>query len=477
MNPFFPPDSVGHTGYTGTALWIDPPSGVYMIVLTNRVHPGGGGAAKIRELRTRVAAAVGAEVFGAPASLPPRAVAAADGGGVAEETMTASVGVPVPTSERRSTVRTGLDVLVAQNFAPLSGKAVGLVTNQTGIDAQGRRGIDLLAAAPGVNLQAIFSPEHGITGLADADVAHGKDVATGRPIWSLYGSTRRPSAAMLRDVNQLVFDIQDVGARYYTYLTTLVYVMEEAARRQIPVMVLDRPNPITGRVVEGPLMDEDLVSFTAPHTIPVRTGMTIGEFARMAAAERKIPVNLTVVPVEGWERGQWQDDTGLPWVNPSPNIRSVTQALLYSGLGLLEATNLSVGRGTDTPFEIVGAPWIDAPGLADAMNALNLPGVRVEPVWFTPLSDVYARVSCGGVRFIVTDRDALRPVTVAFALARELRARHREHFRPENIQNLLVNRSTMWAFLRGEPLDSLVAWTEMDRVAFLSRRAPYLLYR
>ena len=224
-------------------------------------------------------------------------------------------------------------------------------------------------------------------------------------------------------------------------------------------------------------MDEDLVSFTAPHTIPVRTGMTIGEFARMAAAERKIPVNLTVVPVEGWERGQWQDDTGLPWVNPSPNIRSVTQALLYSGLGLLEATNLSVGRGTDTPFEIVGAPWIDATGLAEAMNNLNLPGVRVEPVWFTPLSDVYARVSCGGVRFVVTDREAVRPVTVAFALARELRTRHREHFRPENIQNLLVNRSTMWAFLRGEPLDSLVAWTEMDRAAFLSRRAPYLLYR
>ena len=282
---------------------------------------------------------------------------------------------------------------------------------------------------------------------------------------------------MLKDVSLLVFDIQDIGVRYYTYLTTLVYVMEEAARAGIPLVVLDRPNPITGSVVEGPLMDPDLQSFTGPHTIPVRNGLTIGEFGRMVAAERKIPVSLRVIPLAGWERRLWYDETGLPWVNPSPNIRSVTEALLYSGIGLLEATNLSVGRGTDTPFEVVGAPWIDPQGLVDALNRLGLRGVRFEPVWFTPMADQYAQVQCGGVRLVVTDRDTVRPVTVALALARELRMRHRDQFRPESIQNLLVNRSTMWAFLSGEGLDRLVTWADTDRNSFLNRRASYLMYR
>jgi uncharacterized protein YbbC (DUF1343 family) len=282
---------------------------------------------------------------------------------------------------------------------------------------------------------------------------------------------------MLRGITVMVFDIQDVGARYYTYLTTLIYVMEEASKQRIPVVVLDRPNPITGRVVEGPLMDPDLYSFTSPHTIPVRTGLTIGEFGRLAAAERKIPVSLTVVPLVGWQRERWYDETGLPWVNPSPNIRSVTQALLYSGVGLLEATNLSVGRGTDMPFEVIGAPWIEPRGLAEVLNRQGLRGVTFEPIWFTPASDVYASTLCPGVRFVVTDRQAIRPVTVAFAVARALRERHRDQFRPENIQNLLVNRSTMWAFLRGEVLDRVVAWAEMDRASFLKRRASYLMYR
>jgi len=374
-------------------------------------------------------------------------------------------------------VLTGLDVLADQKFALLSGHSVGLVTNQTGIDLRGRRAIDLIAAAPGVRLQAIFSPEHGLTGVSNTDVPHSRDVITGRPIWSLYGSTRRPTSAMLKDITLLVFDIQDVGARYYTYLTTLVYVMEEAAKQKIPVLVLDRPNPINGRVVEGPLMDPDLQSFTAPHPIPVRTGLTIGEFAKLAAAERKIPVSLTVVPLVGWDRDRWFDETGLPWVNPSPNIRSVTQALLYSGVGLLEATNLSVGRGTDMPFEVIGAPWIEPRGLADALNRQGLRGVRFDPIWFTPTADVYTNISCGGVRMVVTDREAIRPVTVAFALARTLRERHRDQFRPESIQNLLVNRSTMWAFLRGEVLERLVAWSEVDRSSFLNRRASYLMYR
>jgi uncharacterized protein YbbC (DUF1343 family)/CubicO group peptidase (beta-lactamase class C family) len=472
MAPFFPADSVGHTGFTGTTVWIDPISRTYMILLTNRVHPSGGGATRIRELRLRVSAAVGAALFKAPSvptAVPVAAGPAADG----EERTGSVLAVPAPPLGR---VRSGLDVMVEQSFSAFQGHTIGLVTNQTGVDIQGRRGIDLFARAPGVRLGAIFTPEHGIGGDANTDVPHGRDPATGVPIWSLYGPTRRPSNEMLRGITVVVYDIQDVGVRYYTYLTTLVYVMEEAGRRGVPVVVLDRPNPITGQVVEGPIMEPDLRSFTGPHPIPVRTGLTIGEFARLVAAERRLPVSLTVVPAAGWQRGRWYDETGLPWVNPSPNIRSVTQALLYSGIGLLEGTNVSVGRGTDTPFEVVGAPWADPHALAKALNARQLPGVKFQPVMFMPSEDKHALTTCWGVRVIVGDRDVIRPVTVALALGSELRAHHRDQFRPENIQYLLVHRPTMWAFMRGEPLDRLLSWAELERTAFLTRRASILIY-
>jgi uncharacterized protein YbbC (DUF1343 family)/CubicO group peptidase (beta-lactamase class C family) len=464
MAPFFPPGSVGHTGFTGTAVWIDPPTGTYMILLTNRVHPNGTGARRIRELRTRVSAAVGAALFGR--TVPPAVVGTPD-----DQTP-----LPSPAADPPLRVLSGLDTLERQNFAALAGHRVGLVTNQTGLDLGRRRTIDVLFTAPGVHLQAIFSPEHGLGGDANTDVPHGQDPVTGLPVWSLYGPTRRPTPEMLRGLTTLVFDIQDVGVRYYTYLTTLLYTMEEAARQQIPVIVLDRPNPLTGRIVEGPLADPDLRSFTAPHPVPVRTGLTIGEFARLSVAERRIPVSLTVVALTGWDRGKWFDETGLPWANPSPNIRSVTEALLYSGIGLLEATNLSVGRGTDTPFEVVGAPWVEPYGFAQAMNRRGLPGARFEPVFFTPAADIYAANQCGGVRLVVENRNAIRPVTVALALATELRARYRE-FRPELIQHLLVNRPTMWALLRSEPLPRLLAWSDAERESFLRRRAPYLMYR
>jgi len=466
MELFFPAGSVGHTGFTGTMVWIDPPTRTYMIVLTSRLHPSGNDSGRIRELRTRVAAAVGAALF---YQATPIAVAAGGGGepGPAAD-------APLPTMGQ---VQTGIDVLLRQNFAPLAGQTIGLITNQTGIDATGRRTIDLLAAAPNVRLQAIFSPEHGPAGDATGDVPNGRDAPTGLPLWSLYGATRRPTPEMLHGLTALVYDVQDVGVRYYTYLATLVYAMQEAAKRQLPVFVLDRPDPITGRIVEGPLIDPDLRSFTAPLPVPVRPGMTVGEFARLAAAELQIPVALTVVPMTGWSRSAWFDQTGLPWLNPSPNIRSVTEALLYSGLGLLEATNLTVGRGTDTPFEIVGAPWIEPYGLSAALNDLSLPGVRFVPAFFTPMADVYATQACGGVHVVVTNRETIRPVAVALALARELRERYRDQFRPEMIQNLLVNRSMMWAFLREEPLVRLQAWAEQERDSFLKRRASYLIYR
>jgi uncharacterized protein YbbC (DUF1343 family)/CubicO group peptidase (beta-lactamase class C family) len=468
LGAYFPMGTVGHTGFTGTAIWMDPATGVYMILLTNRVHPYGKG--DVAELRRRISAAVGTRF--APREEPTAATASIRNGTTASP---AADGVPL--LPEGSTL-TGLDRLVADDFAPLAGRTVGLITNQTGIDTQGRRAVDLLAAAPQVKLRALFSPEHGITGLVDANVPHGRDAATGLAIWSLYGPARRPSPEQLNGIDTLVFDIQDVGVRYYTYLTTLVYALEEGGRRGIQVVVLDRPNPITGSVVEGPLMDPDMRSFTAPHTIPVRTGMTMGEFAQMVVAERKLPVKLTVIPLENWQRNQWFDETGLTWVNPSPNIRSQTQALLYSGVGLLEATNLSVGRGTEMPFEVIGAPWIaDPQAMADAMNARGLAGVQFHPVFFTPTSSVHAGRQVGGVRLEVTDRDALRPVTVGLALGRELMERYPGNFRPAAIQNLLVNRSTMWSMLRGDPFARVLAWADYARNAFLQRRATYLLYK
>jgi uncharacterized protein YbbC (DUF1343 family) len=467
LGAYFPTGSAGHTGFTGTAIWMDPHNQVYMILLTNRVHPYGKG--DVAELRRRISAAVGTRF--APREEPPASIASTE----AETTGPAADATPL--LPERSTL-TGLDRLVADDFALLTGRSVGLITNQTGVDGQGRRGVDLLAAAHRVRLRALFSPEHGLTGQVDANVPHGRDAATGLAIWSLYGPARRPTPEMLNGIDTLVFDIQDVGVRYYTYLTTLVYALEEGGRRGIQVIVLDRPNPITGSVVEGPLMDPDMRSFTAPHPIPVRTGMTIGEFAQMVVAERKLPVRLTVVPLEGWQRGQWFDETGLPWVNPSPNIRTPMQALLYSGVGLLEATNLSVGRGTDMPFEVIGAPWIGDPEvLAEAMNARALPGVRFEPALFTPTSSVYAGKPVGGVRLRVTERDALRPVAVGLALGRELAERYSGSFRPAAIQNLLVNRSTMWSFLRGDPLMRILSWADAARSAFLQRRASYLIYK
>ena len=471
LGSFFPLGSVGHTGFTGTSIWMDPPTRTYAIILTNRVHPSGKGS--VVELRRRVSAIVGAKLFA------PNAAPASAEGEAQPIAATKAAGLP------RVRISTGLDVLESQGWAPLRGRVVGLVTNQTGVDGEGRRNVDLLAAAPGVRLQAIFSPEHGLDGTLDARVPHGiyqgagqgSGQGSGLTVWSLYGSDRRPTAAMLHGLDTLVFDIQDVGVRFYTYLTTLVYILEEAARHRISVIVLDRPDPLTGAVVEGPLMDTDLRSFTAPHPIPVRSGMTMGEFAKMVAAERKIPVKLTVVPLEQWERRMWFDETGLPWVNPSPNIRSLTQALLYSGIGLLEATNLSVGRGTETPFEVVGAPWITDPkGLADALNALDMPGISFQPVNFQPNASVYSGQMLGGVRLIVTDRDTVRPVTVGLTVGRTLIERYPQ-FRPASIQNLLVNRSTMWALLRGDSLARLKQWAEADRASFLQRRASYLIYK
>jgi uncharacterized protein YbbC (DUF1343 family) len=326
--------------------------------------------------------------------------------------------VPAPP---REPVALGIDVLRADGFAPLKGMRVGLVTNHTGVARDRTATIDLLAKAPGVTLTALFSPEHGIRGILDSAVPSTRDENTGLPIHSLYGTTRRPTADTLAGLDAIVIDLQDIGTRFYTYMTTMAYVMEEAAARKIKVVVLDRPNPIGGVQIEGPTLDDAAVGFTGYFSrMPIRHSLTMGELARLFNAERKIGADLTVIAMRHWRRDDWYDDTGLWWINPSPNMRTLYAATLYPGIGAFESTNLSVGRGTDTPFEHVGAPWIDGARLADALNERAIPGVRFYPVAFTPTASKFANQLCQGVFIVVTDREAVRPVRVGVELASAL---------------------------------------------------------
>ena len=353
---------------------------------------------------------------------------------------------------------------------------MGLVTNHTGRDHVGRSTIDVLHKAPGVKLTALFSPEHGIRGLADDKIPDSKDEQTGLPIYSLYGETRRPQPEQLKDLDAIVFDIQDIGTRFYTYISTLGYVMEEAAKARIPVFVLDRPNPIGGAVVEGPVADADKLSFVAYHTIPVRHGMTIGELANLFNQERKIGCDLRVVRMKDWQRSMWLDETNLLWVNPSPNMRSLTAATLYPGIGLLETTNVSVGRGTDTPFELLGAPWIDGQKLASYLNNRKISGVRFVPIRFTPASSVFKGEECGGVNLIITDRARFRPVINGLEIAVALRNLYPSQWKVDDSLRLLANADTLKRLKRGETATEIEASWMTRLEEFRKARARALLY-
>jgi uncharacterized protein YbbC (DUF1343 family) len=373
-------------------------------------------------------------------------------------------------------VLNGVDVLERDEFAELRGRNVGLVTNHTGLNRIGRRTIDLIARAPEVRLVALFSPEHGLEGKLDEKVGHSIDPASGLKVWSLYGETRRPTDAMLHDIDTLVFDIQDIGTRFYTYIATMTHVMQAAAVRRIRLVVLDRPNPIAPLGAQGPIADADKLAFTAVAPIPVMHGMTIGELAGWINAERGIGCDLRVVKLEGWSRGQWWNQTGLTWVNPSPNMRSPVQAALYPAIGLLEFTNLSVGRGTDLPFERLGAPWIDAPALAGALNELKLPGLRFEPESFTPDSSKFAGQRCGGVRVFITDRAALRPPSSGLMIAATIRRLHGERFEFEPVLKLLANAAAHAAWPRATDGQALSLGWKPELDAFLDSRQRHLLY-
>jgi uncharacterized protein YbbC (DUF1343 family) len=446
-------------------LWIDRSTGVFVVFLSNRVHPDGKG--DVTPLRARVATVAASAILTTPATAPAARWTGRDFG---------PSGVATPPAPRLP-VLTGLDVLRADGFAPLRGKRVGLVTNHTGLARDGASAIDLLHQAKDVKLVALFGPEHGIRGVLDARVPSEVDAKTGLPIHSLYGDTRRPTAAMLDGIDTLVIDLQDIGVRFYTYMTTMAFVMEEAARRKLPVVVLDRPNPVDGFQIEGPSLDKGQSGFVAYFPMPIRHGMTMGELARLFNAENRIGADLTVIPLKHWRRDDWFDDTGLPWINPSPNMRNLNQATLYPGIGAIEYTNLSVGRGTETPFEQVGAPWIDGVTLAEMLNARRLPGIRFYPVRFTPTASKYANEVCQGVFMIVTDRLALRPVRVGVEIASAIHKLYGAKFDLEATERLLGSRDSIARIRRGEdPAAIAASWSAAESRWRLLRNR-YLLYR
>lgn len=375
-------------------------------------------------------------------------------------------------------VQTGIDVLAAGNFLQLAGRTVGLITNHSGFDRSGRRTIDLLAEAPGVKLAAIFSPEHGLEGMAapGARVDSGRDAKTGVPVFSLYGSTRRPTAEMLRNIDTLVYDVQDVGARFYTYMATLGGAMEEAAARGIEVMVLDRPDPINGTVVEGPVQDPDLQSFIAWFPMPTRYGMTIGELARMFNGERRMGVKLTVVKLRNWRRMEWFDQTGLRWVNPSPNLRNLYATALYPGLNMLNMRGVSIGRATENPYNVLGAPWIDERRLAGYLNGRGIAGASFVPVRFTPSADTFAGLECGGVFINVLDRDRLNTGRLGIELVAALWKLYPGRFDPDKTLPRVGSRKVLEAIKRGEDPAGMERIWQPDLERFRRIRARYLLY-
>ncbi|MBU6174316.1 MAG: DUF1343 domain-containing protein, partial [Planctomycetes bacterium] len=438
--------AVGHGGFTGTVLWIDPAQDLFFVFLSNRVHPNGKGL--VNPLAGRLLNVIAS-------SLSRTEV---------EESTTFSV-------------LTGLDVLQRDSFRVMDGQKVGVITNHTARNREGQGIVGLFAQAKNFQLVSLFSPEHGFEGKLDIEkVSDSKDEKTGLKIHSLYGETRKPTAEMLKDLDTIVFDIQDIGCRFYTYISTMGEALKAAAENRKRFVVLDRPNPINGVDVAGPMLDDQAESFVAFHKLPVRHGMTVGELAMMLRDELKLEVDLQVVPCEGWKRDQWWDKTGLLWINPSPNMRSLKQALIYPGIGLLETTNISVGRGTDTPFEWIGAPWMDGKGLARYLNESRLPGVSFIPVEFTPSSSKFANELCRGVQMDVTDRSQFQPLQTGLTVATALRSLHPEQWDTKSLNRLLGSEAVKEAILDKKSWEEIQQRSAVGMMDFLKRRQKYLLY-
>jgi uncharacterized protein YbbC (DUF1343 family)/CubicO group peptidase (beta-lactamase class C family) len=449
------PSAFGHGGFTGTAIWIDPDLELFVIFLSNRVHPDGKGSVN------QLAGAIGkvaADAAIAARNFKPDAAAKQS---------------PISTA----TVRCGIDVLVQQNFSALAGRRVGLITNHTGVANNGTPSRILLHQSPVVNLVALLSPEHGIAGRLDQEnITDTVDPDTGIKVFSLYGKDRKPSPESLQGIDTLVFDIQDIGCRFYTYISTMGEAMRVAGQHDIRFVVLDRPNPINGIDMGGPILDAGAESFVGYHTIPVRHGMTVGEIASMLNEELDLKVDLQVIQCEGWKREDFYDATGLYWINPSPNMRTLNQAILYPGVGLLEYTNLSVGRGTDTPFEIIGAPWLDAGKVAAELRSYKLPGVAIIPTRFTPESSKFVNEPCQGLQLLVTDRETLDPIRLGLAIAVALKKHHPEQWEHKNYNRLLSSQVVFDALIAGKSLDDLTQISQNHLEPFLNRRKPFLMY-
>jgi uncharacterized protein YbbC (DUF1343 family)/CubicO group peptidase (beta-lactamase class C family) len=479
----FPVGGYGHTGFTGTSLWIDPTTKTYIVLMTNAVHVSvipakeKGSAAS---LRTKVATAVAAALALDPSEAEKMRLASVTGYNEMQSAGRKLVA-------RNGTVKTGIDVLEETKFAALhpargsAPRSIGLLTNQTGVDSEGRRTIDVLASVPGISLDAIFSPEHGVAGTLDTtDVKNTKDQATGIAVYSVYGTRdaqRRPSIDVLKRLDAVVIDLADAGVRFYTYETTMGFFLEAAAKAGTEVIVLDRPNPITGAFVQGPVSDEGRENFNNYFPEPPRHGMTMGELAKMFNAERHIGARLAVVPMQGWQPGDWFDSTGVGWVNTSPNLRDLNENTLYPGVGMIEGANVSVGRGTDTPFEVVGAPWVKGGKFAAYMNGRSIQSVRFVPVVFTPSASNYAGERCEGVNLILLDRNTLEAPELGIELASALHKLYPNDFKLEKMSDLLVNQSVLEAIGAGEdPRRIAEDWQERLE-EFLRVREKYLLYK
>ena len=442
----------GHGGFTGTGIWIDPATDLFVLFLSNRVHPDGKGL--VNPLIGRIGTIAGA------ALLPGH--------------KTTSTG---RASDKPADVLNGIDVLKRDNFASLKGCKVGLITNQTGLSRDGVSTVRLLHEYKDLTLVTLFSPEHGLEGKLDIPkIGDQQDATTGLKVFSLYGETRTPTKESLEGIDTLIFDIQDIGCRFYTYVSTMGNAMKAAGENKIRFVVLDRINPVGGVDVQGPILDDGDQSFVGYHTLPVRHGMTAGELAMMFKKEMNLDVDLQIVRVEGWSRNQLFDETGLTWTNPSPNMRCLNQAVLYPGVGLLEMTNVSVGRGTDTPFEVIGAPWIRERELAAHLNAAGLSGVRFVPVRFTPDSSKFPNESCGGVNIVITDRATLNPLKVGIQLMCSLQALFPDDWQTKNLNRLLSSKVVTEAIIAGKSATEIEALWHESLNSFMTRRNSFLIY-
>jgi uncharacterized protein YbbC (DUF1343 family)/CubicO group peptidase (beta-lactamase class C family) len=462
----------GHGGFTGTALWMDPELNLFVVFLANRLHPDGHGS--VNHLVGRIGSIAAAAIQSDGTNHSPQEHSPQDSRGnnhfgEGRQRLAAQRTEPA--------VLTGIDVLVRDQFAQVAGRRVGLITNHTGLDRHGMRTADLLQQAANVQLVALFSPEHGMQGKLDqAHIQDARDEPTGLPIYSLYGNSRQPVADQLAGIDTFVFDIQDIGTRFYTYISTMGMAMEVATQNGLRFVVLDRPNPIGGVEVAGPMLEEGQESFVGYHRLPVRHGMTAGELARMFRAEKNLDLELQTVSLTGWRRADYWDATGITWVNPSPNMRSLTQALLYPGIGLLETTNLSVGRGTDTPFEVVGAPWIDGQRLARKLAELGLPGVTFVPIRFTPDASKFANESCGGINVVITARRHFQSVRTGLQIACTLRHLYPDQWQTDRYNRLLANSAAYQTIGAGCDPQTAHRLTQLGLEDFLLRREKYLLY-